>query len=122
MIAATLKPYLLAGAVALVFGSGWQVRAWYDGAKDAAVLAAEKKTQDKLAELAGKVATTTETAIQGIKIENRTIYTTAAKEIIREPIYRDCVLPEPGRLRANEARRGATAGEPRDRVPAGPID
>lgn len=114
-----MNPMIIYAVVtALIFGSGWQVRAWYDGAKDAAVLAAEKETQRRMTELANAVATKTEDAIQGIKIENRTIYTTAAKEIIREPIYSQCLLPDGGLRNVNAARAGAAAGKPDNRVPS----
>lgn len=113
-----IKLAVAAGLVAGCMYSGWSVRGWYEGAKDAAVLAAERKTQDMLAGLALSVAQRTEEAIQGIKIENRTIYQEATKEIIREPIYSDCVLPESGRLRVNAARGAATARKPDNPVRA----
>lgn len=102
---------------ALLFGSGWQVRAWYDGAMDTARLEAERKAEARITELANQVATNTETAIQGIKIENRSIYNTVQKEIIREPVYRECVLPADGLRGANSARRGAGAGKPDNPLP-----
>lgn len=109
---------LLLGAV-LAFGGGWQVRGWYQAEKDLAVIAAEQKTRDLLADLATDVAAATETAIQGIRIENRNIYTTAQKEVVKEPVYLDCVLPATGVLRANQARAaGATTGQP-DRAVSG---
>lgn len=98
-------------AAAFLFGSGWQVRTWYDGAQDAVRLEAEQKAAARMTELANLVATSTETAIQGIKIENRSIYHQAVKEIVRDPIYVGCSIPVDG-LRHINAARGAAAGKP----------
>jgi hypothetical protein len=113
-----MNPYAVVIAAALVFGSGWQVRAWYEGAKDAAVIEAQEETRAKLVELANTVSTSTEEAIKGIRIENRNIYTQAQKEVVRETVYADCKLPANGVLRANQARRGAATGEPDNRLPS----
>ena len=113
----TAKQIAIAAAVVALFLSGWMVRGWYEGSKDADRLEAEAKTRGLMVELANKVSETTETAIQGIRIENRTIYNEVQKEILREPIYRDCVLPDAGVRAANQARRGAAAGQSDGKVP-----
>lgn len=113
-----MNPYAVVLSAALVFGAGWQVRTWYDDAKDAAVLKAEQATRDKLVSLANQVSEKTEDAIKGIRIENRNIYTQAQKEVVRETVYADCKLPAGGVLRANQARRAAAAGEPDDQLPS----
>lgn len=103
---------------ALLIGAGWKAHSVYDEAQEAALLKAQEETRAKLAELANKVSASTEQAIQGIRIENRNIYTQAQKEIVRETVYADCKLPANGVLRANQARRGAAAGEPDNRLPS----
>jgi len=103
-------------AVVLTFGAGWQVRSWYDEAKEAAVLKAEAKTRDMMAALAAQVSIKTESAIQGIRIENRTIYNKTQKEILRDTVYRDCVVPAGGVQLINQAR-AAGAGKPASAVP-----
>lgn len=105
----------IAGVVVLalaLFGSGWTVRAWFDGSKEAVRLQAEAANRELMTELANKVSSTTETAIQGIRIENRTIYNETQKEVVRDVVYRDCVLPADGVRRANQARGRAAAGKP----------
>jgi hypothetical protein len=107
-----MTQYRAIGVAILALGlflSGWQVRSWYDGAQDAARLEAERAANARIAELVNQVAARTETAIQGIKIENRTIYNAVQKEIIREPIYRECILPADGLRWANQARGGSSA-------------
>lgn len=94
----------------LVFG--WTMRGWYEDSKDLAATAAIEKSREVMRDLANQVSKETETAIQGIRIENRTIYTQAEKEIVRDVVYRDCVLPEPGRMLVNKARSGAATGKP----------
>ena len=118
MVPFTPKQITIAVAVAGLFLSGWFVRGWYEGSKDADRLEAEAQTRGLMVELANKVSESTETAIQGIRVENRIIYNEVQKEILREPVYRDCVLPDAGVRAANQARRGAAAGQPDGKVPS----
>lgn len=94
--------------------SGWFIRSWYDDSREAAVLRAQQETRDKMTELAGDVATSTEVALAKIRITNRNIYHATEKEIRTEPVYRDCLLPDPGRVLANQARgaTGPSTGKP----------
>ncbi|MNF17251.1 hypothetical protein D3C80_2206360 [compost metagenome] len=43
--------------------------------------------------------------IAGIRIENKTIYQQGRTEVLRETIYRDCVVPDSGRLLLESARK-----------------
>ncbi len=115
-----IKVIIAAILAALLFGSGWQVRSWYDDAKETAILKAEAKTRDMMAELAAKVSAKTETAIQGIRIENRTIYNKVQKEVLRDTVYRDCVLPAGGLQLVNQAR-AAGARKPAGGVPSNAV-
>lgn len=117
MIPFNAKQIAIAVAVAGLFLSGWMTRGWYEGSKDADRLEAEAQNRGLMVELANKVSETTETAIQGIRIENRTIYNEVQKHILVEPVYRDCVLPDAGVRAANQARRGTAAGQPDGKVP-----
>ena len=85
--------------------SGWTLRSWYDGAQDAVRLAAEAQAQERMRVFSDAIAKSTEAAIQGIRVENRTINNEVQKEIIREPVYQSCVLPSSGRVLINRARR-----------------
>lgn len=116
----SVQAKLIVGAVLALalFGSGWQVRTWYDGAQDAARLEAEARATALLAKLAAEVSTKTELAIQKIRVVNQTIHTQAEKEVVREVRYAACILPEPGRLLVNQARAGAAAGQPGNRLPS----
>lgn len=116
MIPFNLKQIAIAVAVVGLFLTGWMVRGWYEGSLDASRLEAEAKTRGLMVELANKVSASTENAIQGIRIENRTIYNEVQKEILREPIYRDCVVPDAGVRAANQARGGAASGKPNSKV------
>lgn len=95
---------IVAIVAAILFGSGWQVRTWYDGAQDAARLEAEARATSLMNELAAKVSASTEAAIQGIRIENRTIYNQAQKEIVRETVYKECKIPTAGITLINDSR------------------
>lgn len=101
---------LLLGALV----SGWFIRSWYDDSREAAVLRAQQETRDKMTELAGDVATSTEVALSKIRINNRTIYHATEREIREQKVYSDCVLPDSGRLLSNQARgaTGPATGKP----------
>lgn len=109
---AYIKAGIAALAVAGLMFSGWAVRGWYDGSLEAARLTAEQETRDVMREISGEIAGRTEEAIKGIRIENRTIYNDTQREIIKEPVYSDCVLPDTGRLLVNHARSRAAASKP----------
>jgi hypothetical protein len=121
MIPFNAKQIAIAAAVVLLFISGWMVRGWYEGSKDATRLEAEENNRELMVELANKVSASTETAIQGIRIENRTIYNEVQKEIVANPVYRDCVLSDAGVRAANQARRGAATGKSNGAV-SGAVD
>ena len=111
MIPFSTKQIAIAVAVVAVFLTGWLVRGWYEGSKDAVRLKAEANNRDLMVELANKVSASTETAIQGIRVENRTIYNEVQREIVSSPVYRDCVVTDAGLRAVNQARRGAAAGQ-----------
>jgi len=104
MIPFTTKQIAMAVAVAGLFLSGWMVRGWYEGSKDADRLEAEAQTRGLMVELANKVSESTETAIQGIRVENRNIFNETQKEIVRDIVYKDCAIPQEGIDLANKAR------------------
>ena len=98
--------------VALLILVGWYARGWFEDSKDLAAAKAIERSREVMRELAADIGTKTEDAIKGIKIENRTIYRKATKEIIEKPIYRECVLPDDGLSAVNAAR--SAAGKPAD--------
>lgn len=102
---------------ALLAVGGWTARGWYEDSKDLAAAQAIEKSREVMRDLANEVSGKTETAIQGIRVENRTIYQQASKEVVSVPVYSECLLPADGVRRANQARRGAAAGKPDDKVP-----
>lgn len=114
---ANWKPYVLGLLLVMIFTSGWVVRGWYEGAQDTARLEAQEEGRRQLAELAGRVSAQTEIAIQGIQIENKTIYQKATKEVFHDTVYSECVLTADGLLMANKARRAA--GKPDTPLPGG---
>ncbi len=97
------KARLIAYAVvaALSFAVGWQVHAW----KVAYDLERDRIAQEAASELVREVSGKTLEAIAGIRIENKTIYQQGRTEVLRETIYRDCIIPEPGRVLLESARK-----------------
>lgn len=106
LLSLQIKMVAAVAGIVLSFGSGWTIHSWHTEAKQAAVLEQQAKDQQYLQELATKVAVQTEVAIQGIRIENRTVYNQVQKEILRDTVYRDCVLPAAGVQLVNQARGG----------------
>lgn len=111
------KAVLLAATVAGSGFAGWWVRDLQAEAADGARATAEAEAERRLNQLANQVATRTETALAGIRIENRTIFNETQREIQTNTVYRDCVLPADGVRLANQARAGTT-GKPGGAVPA----
>lgn len=103
------KHLLAVAAMAAAGYGGFWLRDLQAQAADGARAKAELASAQKLADLADQVSKRTEDAIAGIRIENRTIHQKAVHEVQTNTIYRDCVLPDSGRLRANEARAAANA-------------
>ena len=100
------KAVLLAAAVAASGFGGWWLRDLQAQAAEGARAAAEAAADRRMNALANQVATQTETAIAGIRIENRTIYNEVQKEIMTKEVYKNCLLSENGIRLANEARKG----------------
>lgn len=103
-------------AAVLAIG-GWTARGWYEDSKDLAAAQAIEKSREVMRELANEISKTTEQAIGGIRIENRTIYNETQREVLRDVVYRECELPADGVRRANQARSGAAAGKPDHPLP-----
>lgn len=112
------KGVLVAILLAASCYAGWWLRDLQAKAADAARATAEAAADRRLDQLANRVATRTETALAGIRIENRTIYNETQREIQTNTVYRDCVLPADGVRLANQARAG-TARQSGGAVPAG---
>ncbi|WP_313308806.1 hypothetical protein [Stutzerimonas nitrititolerans] len=91
--------YGIVAAVSLAVG--WQVHAW----KVAYDLERDRAAQAAAAELVREVSGKTLEAISGIRIENKTIYQQGRMEVMRETIYRDCVLPDAGRVLLESSRK-----------------
>lgn len=91
--------YAVVAAIALA--TGWQIHAW----KVAYDLERDRLAQEAAAELVREISGRTLEQIAGIRIENKTIYQQGRTEVLRETIYRDCVLPDSGRLLLESARK-----------------
>lgn len=89
---------------ALCFGAGWQVATWRFASVQARNEAAEAARQAENRRLVAEMAKATQEAISQIRIENRTIYQKTRQEVIRDPVYIDCVVPADGSRLLNEAR------------------
>lgn len=96
---ARLIAYVLVAIASLAVG--WQVHAW----KVAYDLERDREAQEAAAELVREISGKTLEQIAGIRIENKTIYQQGRTEVLRETIYRDCVLPDAGRLLLESARK-----------------
>ncbi|HCA25356.1 MAG TPA: hypothetical protein DEP32_14425 [Pseudomonas sp.] len=96
------KARLTAFAVvaALSLGTGWQLHAW----KVAYDLERDRIAQEAADALVREISGKTLEQIAGIRIENKTIYQQGRTEVLRETIYRDCVLPDSGRRLLESAR------------------
>lgn len=96
-----LRAMLYVALAALSFAVGWQVHAW----KVAYDLERDRQAQEAAAALVNEISGKTLEAIAGIRVENKTIYQQGRTEVLRETIYRDCIVPEPGRVLLESARK-----------------
>ncbi len=94
-----IAAYAAVAAIALV--TGWQLHAW----KVAYDLERDRIAQEAADALVREISSKTLDQIAGIRIENKTIYQQGRTEVLRETIYRDCVLPDSGRLLLESARK-----------------
>ena len=89
---------------AISFGTGVMVTHW----KHNSDALSEQRLQDqvdKAAQAAARsVADLTADAIGSIRIESRTIYQQGRTEVVRVPVYADCLVPAAGSQLLNEAR------------------
>lgn len=116
MVIAKIKALAAIAVIAGAALAGWTLRDWQASAEDGAQAAAELKAKEQMELLANAVSAKTESAIQNIRVENRTIYQRTQREITEKPIYHDCVLPADGVRLVNAARAGA-AGQSDGAVP-----
>lgn len=89
---------------AISFGAGAMVTHWKHNS-DALNEERMQAQVDKAARAAASaVADQTAEAIGGIRIESRTIYQQGRTEVVRVPVYADCLVPAAGSQLLNEAR------------------
>lgn len=96
-----LRLYLYAGLTVAGLAIGWMLHSW----KTAYDLERDRIAQEKAEQLVGEISGKTLEQIAAIRIENKTIYQQGRTEVLRETVYRDCVVPEPGRLLLESARQ-----------------
>ncbi|EIY2512152.1 hypothetical protein ACUHOO_000793 [Pseudomonas aeruginosa] len=101
---------LLVAAIGLAVG--WQVRGWKEVSDAAIRLQAEQDRQALARSVVAQVAEITNKAIAGIRVTNTTIYQTARREIVREPMDPACRLPAGWMRNINAARAGKLRPEP----------
>ncbi|WP_375738082.1 hypothetical protein [Pseudomonas boanensis] len=96
---ARLAAYLAVAIISLAVG--WQVHAWKVGYD----LERDRQALEQSAALVREISGKTLAQIAGIRVENKTIYQQGRTEVLRETIYRDCVVPDAGRLLLESARQ-----------------
>lgn len=112
---------IIASVAAASFGTGVMVTHWKHNSDE---LQAELTRQhgEKLArDIMSKVAGETAAAIGGIRVENRTIYQQGRVEILREPVYSECLVPVAGVELLTKARAaGSDRSDADAAVPTNP--
>lgn len=111
-----LGAYVLLTAASLA--TGWKVRDWQ--ADTAELVRLQQQEQQRA--LVADVTRQTLGVIAKIRIEHKTIYQQAVKEVIRDPIYTDCRVPAAGVRLLNDARNGQGGRGPAAGMPAARVD
>lgn len=115
-----MRAALLIVIAVISFGTGVMVTHWKhnsDALTEERMLAEVNKAARAAA---ANVAKQTAEAIGGIRLENRTIYQRGRTEVVRVPVYSDCLVPAAGGQLLNEARGFGDGGSVSD--PALPAD
>lgn len=99
-----VKTGVVLAVCAACFGSGWQVSTWRYESEQARQEQMTALHEAERRRLLAEMARQTQEAISQIRIENRTIYQKTRQEVIRDPVYIDCVVPADGSRLLNEAR------------------
>lgn len=112
--------YLAAGAVAVAvgFGSGWQVRAWKCDAAQAEALEVAARDAARRAEKVDVVAVAFEEKRAAAVVKQRVIRVEVDR-VVERPVYRNVCLDADGlRLVAESLGTGPVAGQPSPAMPA----
>ena len=118
-------PYALALAAAIGLAAGWTTHGWLTDSRELERINAQQIATDAANRAARKVAADTSAAIAGIRIEHKTVYNKAVREVIHAPVFRDpdCRLPAESLGLLNQARTGTAAGSvPAGAMPSTPAD
>lgn len=109
---------VLLGGVSFV--SGWKVAEWRLASEEADRLRVSEDIKAENRKLVDQIAKVNQEAIANIRIENRTIYQKTRREVIRDPVYVDCVVPTDGSRMLNQARSSSRESGPEsdDPMPA----
>lgn len=110
------RAMIITTIAAVSFGTGVLVTHWKHNSDHLQAELTRQHSEKLAREIVSKIAGETAAAIGSIRVENRTIYQTARTEILREPVYTDCLVPATGGVLVNEARghdrSGADAAVP----------
>jgi len=98
------KMFIIAGAFVASFWGGWQVHDWKVGSEESAVLKVQIENQRMLDRALSQISRDTLEQIENIKVENKTIYNETKTEILREPVYSECIIPTEGIDLINKSR------------------
>ena len=99
-----IKALILTAIIAASFASGWHVNSWHYTKNELKDIKAQVKADEEMRERLFNVSLETQEAIRNIRIENKTIYQKTEREVLREPIYTECVLTEEGVSLINRAK------------------
>lgn len=103
---------LLAVLVTALFcgAAGWKVRDWQQDSKDLTTEREQNATLVKSIKDTESGQKTLLARLDSIEVRNTTINRTVRGEVLRVPVYRDCVVPDSGRLLLESAVQQANAG------------
>lgn len=98
-----------AAATALLFGSGWQARSWYEDSKDLAQVEATKKAIEAFEQYESRVAATVEEKLRGLRANERVIEKWRT-EVVDRPIYHVECIDDDGLRLIESYATGKTTG------------
>lgn len=99
-----IKYYLAIAAAGALFAAGYQ---WRDMVEDGRRLDAEierQKAQAQINKIVDAIAKQNQRDIGKIRVENKTIYNETKREVLRDVVYKECIITDDGLRLINQSR------------------
>lgn len=110
----TLYAVIAFALLVVGFGAGWRVNEWKESAAKVAAIEQARKLQEAERRRADEISTRFEKKLAGFRVVQKTFFNEVKHET-QQTVYRDCVVPDTGRLLLDRAVTTANSASELDR-------